>query len=269
KAVRRESDCLRSNLHRRHSVFLPVNRMARPKPAKPQIGRCSSAGFVLLFHLRVFVSFGGGHEHSGLGVFYRRSHGGTGRMVCLSQSKGAPHILRALGMKTNYDMVVIGGGAAGLTAAGMAAVLGAKTLLVSAGPLGGDCTWHGCVPSKSLLKAAKVAHEIRNATAFGLISANLVHDWSRVIGRVHSIRNRIYEDADAPPNMQRLGVEVLAGRARFINQNSVEVSSSATVEKVIFSSRYFVIATGSRPRVPKFAGSDRVRMLTNESLFEL
>ena len=74
-------------------------------------------------------------------------------------------------MKTNYDLVVIGGGAAGLTAAGMAAVLGAKTLLVSDGPLGGDCTWHGCVPSKSLLKAAKVAHEIRNATAFGLTSA--------------------------------------------------------------------------------------------------
>jgi len=69
--------------------------------------------------------------------------------------------------------------------------------------------------------------------------------------------------------MQRLGVEVLAGRARFINQNSVEVSSSATAEKVIFSSRYFVVVTGSRPRVPKFAGSDRVRMLTNESLFEL
>src|SRR5215467_6386096 len=63
--------------------------------------------------------------------------------------------------------------------------------------------------------------------------------------------------------MQKLGVEVLAGRARFINQNSVEVSSSATAEKVIFSSRYFVVATGSRPRVPKFAGSDRVRMLTN------
>ncbi len=60
-------------------------------------------------------------------------------------------------MKYDYDMLVIGGGAAGLTAAGMASVLGAKAALVEANRLGGDCTWYGCVPSKSLLKAAKVA----------------------------------------------------------------------------------------------------------------
>ena len=67
-------------------------------------------------------------------------------------------------MTSDFDMVVIGGGAAGLTAAGMSAVLGAKTVLISDGPLGGDCTWHGCIPSKRLLKAAKVAHEIVGAS---------------------------------------------------------------------------------------------------------
>ena len=64
-------------------------------------------------------------------------------------------------MRYDYDLVVIGGGAAGLTAAGMSAVLGAKTALVEAKKLGGDCTWYGCVPSKTLLRAAKVAHEMR------------------------------------------------------------------------------------------------------------
>ncbi len=108
-------------------------------------------------------------------------------------------------MKAAFDMVVIGGGAAGLTAAGMSAVLGAKTVLVSDSPLGGDCTWHGCIPSKSLLKAAKVAHEMRSASKYGLVASDSVHDWAQIIGRVHSIRDHIYQEADAPPNMEKTG----------------------------------------------------------------
>ena len=166
-------------------------------------------------------------------------------------------------------MVVIGGGAAGLTAAGMSAVLGAKTALVSDAPLGGDCTWHGCVPSKSLLKAAKVAHDMRSAAKYGLVAPDLVHDWTQIMARVHSIREHIYQEADAPPHMEKLGVEIIPARARFLDRNSVELADSTTQTKRVISSKRFIIATGSRPRIPKIEGIDRVGVLTNENLFEL
>lgn len=172
-------------------------------------------------------------------------------------------------MIKDYDMVVIGGGAAGLTAAGMSAVLGARTALISENKLGGDCTWQGCVPSKSLLKAAKVAHAMRSAAKYGLVPSNVTHDWSRIIERVHAIREQVYEDADAPPNMEKLGVEVIAAQARFVDRNSVEITSSKTAGRRVVTSRYFIIATGSRPEIPKIEGMDRVPVLTNETLFEL
>lgn len=166
-------------------------------------------------------------------------------------------------MNTDYDMVVIGGGAAGLTAAGMSAVLGARTALISENKLGGDCTWQGCVPSKSLLKAAKVAHQMRSAAKYGLTPWDAAHDWTRIIGRVHAIREHIYDDADAPPNMEKLGVEVIAAQASFVSRNAVQIGGR------VVTSRYFIVATGSRPLIPEIAGMARVPILTNESVFEL
>jgi pyruvate/2-oxoglutarate dehydrogenase complex dihydrolipoamide dehydrogenase (E3) component len=170
-------------------------------------------------------------------------------------------------MSYEYDMIVIGGGAAGLTASGMAAVFGAKTALIEAKKLGGDCTWHGCVPSKSLLHAAKVAHEMRTAGRYGLTPATAEHDFSRVMAHVHSIRQHIYEDADAPPHFEKLGVEVIEGRARFLDSHTLEVQEKGSKRKL--SSRYFVIATGSSPRVPNIPGIESANVLSNESLFEL
>lgn len=170
-------------------------------------------------------------------------------------------------MRHEYDLVVIGGGAAGLVAAGMASVLGAKTALIEARKLGGDCTWHGCVPSKSLLKAAKVAHEMRTAERYGLKPADGTHDLAQVMERVHSIQQHIYLDADAPPNLEKLGVEVLTGKARFLNPHTVEIAGGDGLRQI--GSRYFVIATGSSPRQPRFAGAEKIRILNNETLFSL
>jgi pyruvate/2-oxoglutarate dehydrogenase complex dihydrolipoamide dehydrogenase (E3) component len=170
-------------------------------------------------------------------------------------------------MKYDFDVLVIGGGAAGLTAAGMSAVLGAKTGLVEARRLGGDCTWYGCVPSKSLLRSAAVAHQMRTAGRFGLAPANVEHDFARVMDRVHSIRDQIYADADAPPNLERLGVEVISGSTRFLGPHAVEIDAQGGTRTL--TSRYFVVATGSSPRMPQFETDGTVPVLTNETIFEL
>jgi pyruvate/2-oxoglutarate dehydrogenase complex dihydrolipoamide dehydrogenase (E3) component len=161
-------------------------------------------------------------------------------------------------------MIVIGGGAAGLTAAGMSALLGAKTVLVERRRLGGDCTWFGCVPSKTLLRAARAVHDMRTADRFGL-AAEFPHiDFSKVMEHVRQTRNRIYEDADAPPHMERLGAEVVGGRARFVDPHTIEVKDESNSVRRL-SSRFFIIATGSRPKMPKFAETP----FTNETIFEL
>ncbi len=170
-------------------------------------------------------------------------------------------------MRCDYDMIVIGGGAAGLTAAGMAAVFGAKTALIEARKLGGDCTWHGCIPSKSLVRAAKVAHEMRNAERYGLTAARVEHDFSKVMARVHSIREHVYKEADAPPNFEKLGVEVIEGRARFLDPHAIEVGWNGAVRKL--SSRRFIVATGSSPRIPAFRGLEAAPVVNNETVFEL
>jgi len=98
-----------------------------------------------------------------------------------------------------YDVVVIGGGAAGLTAAGMAALLGAKTALIEENRLGGDCTWVGCVPSKTLLRTAKTAHEMKTASRFGLVSVEPEIAFPQVIEHVWRTREQIYKEADLRP----------------------------------------------------------------------
>ena len=118
--------------------------------------------------------------------------------------------------KFDFDSIVIGGGAAGLTAAGIAANFGAKTMMVEANLLGGDCTWTGCVPSKLLLKAGKVAHQIKKASQFGLLDSEPNIDFKKVIEHVHSVRNDVYEEADRPEIFEEMGIEVVFGRAHFI-----------------------------------------------------
>ena len=167
-------------------------------------------------------------------------------------------------MKYEYDMIVIGGGAAGLTAAGMSSVLGAKTALVEQHRLGGDCTWVGCVPSKTLFRASKVAHLMRTADRFGLAPAQPQFDFLEVMDHVRRIRQQIYEDADAPPQMEKLGAEVIVGAASFLDPHTIQIRAASGASRPL-TSRFFIIATGSRPRRPNFSEAP----LTNETIFEL
>ncbi len=171
-------------------------------------------------------------------------------------------------MATDFDMIVIGGGAAGLTAAGISASLGAKTALVEEHKLGGDCTWTGCVPSKSLLKIASVAHSIRTAGRYGLTGSEPHFDFSTLMERVHEIQAGIYEEADAPPVYQKMGIEVIKGKAQFIHREQIEVILTGGTSRRM-TSRFFVIATGGRPAFPAIEGLGSVPYLTSETIFSI
>jgi pyruvate/2-oxoglutarate dehydrogenase complex dihydrolipoamide dehydrogenase (E3) component len=171
-------------------------------------------------------------------------------------------------MKRDYDMIVIGGGAAGLTASGISASFGAKTALIEAKKLGGDCTWYGCVPSKTLLKAAKIAHHFKTADRYGLESCEAKFDFSKVIGHIHKTQEEVYRDADDPAIYEKMGIDVLSGSAGFLDNHTIEFTSNDG-ETSRLSSRYFIIATGSSAVVPPIEGLPDVEYLTNETVFSV
>lgn len=167
-----------------------------------------------------------------------------------------------------YDAVVIGGGAAGLTASGIAANFGAKTMMIEKARLGGDCTWTGCVPSKALLKAGKVARHIREASHYGLIDQEPDIDFKKVMAHIHDLREDIYQDADAPEHFEAMGIEVVQGMAYFTDSHALNVELE-TGETRVVTSRFFFICTGASALIPPIEGLSKVNYLTNDSLFEL
>ncbi len=164
--------------------------------------------------------------------------------------------------QTEFDLCVIGGGAGGLVVAAGGAALGAKVVLVEKHRLGGDCLWTGCVPSKALLHAAKVAHLARTAAAYGLPGHAPKIDIGQVMLRVNSVIQTI-EVNDSPERFRGMGIEVIFGAGHFTNPYTFEVDGRA------LRAKNFVIATGSRPAAPPVEGLDRVPYLTNENVFEL
>jgi pyruvate/2-oxoglutarate dehydrogenase complex dihydrolipoamide dehydrogenase (E3) component len=170
-------------------------------------------------------------------------------------------------MEYDYDLAVIGGGAAGLTASGIGANLAAKTLMIERERLGGDCTWYGCVPSKTLLHAARLAHDARQASAFG-VRADVTVDFGAVMEKVRAVREHVYHEADAPERFEAMGVEVAGGEARFVNPHTLDIEGAGgRVRRV--TARKIIVATGGRARAPDLPGLDRVQHLTNHNVFEL
>lgn len=165
-------------------------------------------------------------------------------------------------MVSRHDLVVIGGGTAGMIAAVGAAGVGARVLLAEEARTGGDCLWTGCVPSKSLIAAARRAHDMRTADCLGLSPVAPEVDLARIMARVHDVIAAL-EPHDSPERLRACGVEVVASRARFLRPGQVEVDG----RRVAYRSA--LIATGSAPSLPAVEGLQAADPLTSETLWDL
>jgi len=161
-----------------------------------------------------------------------------------------------------FDLCVIGAGSGGLSVAAGAAQLGLKTVLIEKAEMGGDCLNTGCVPSKALLQAAKVAHNFRKSEKFGIKSREPEVDFSAVKDHVYGVIAAI-EPNDSQERFEALGITVTREAAKFVDSCTVEAGSQT------IKARYFVIATGSRASVPPIDGLDPDKIFTNENIFEL
>jgi pyruvate/2-oxoglutarate dehydrogenase complex dihydrolipoamide dehydrogenase (E3) component len=165
-----------------------------------------------------------------------------------------------------YDLVVIGGGSAGLTGARLAGRLGARTLLAEGGRLGGDCLWTGCVPSKALLHVAAQVRAARDAGRYGMTAADGPVDLGQAMAAVRRAIG-IIEPHDSVRALGACGVEVAAGQAQFIGPRIMEVAG----REVGF--RYALIATGSAPALPPVPGLAQAAgsglLLTSDTVWDL
>ncbi|MCZ6604447.1 MAG: FAD-dependent oxidoreductase, partial [Alphaproteobacteria bacterium] len=160
------------------------------------------------------------------------------------------------------DICVIGAGSAGLSIAAGASQMGAETVLIEKGRMGGDCLNYGCIPSKSLLVAAKAAHAHARASRLGLRGAAPEVDFAAVAAHVHGVIDAIAPQ-DSVERFEGLGVRVIQATATFTGPREIVAGD------VRIRARRFVIATGAKPLVPPIPGLEAVPYLTNETIFDL
>lgn len=161
-----------------------------------------------------------------------------------------------------WDLVVIGGGTAGLVAGRTAASFGARAVLIEDNRLGGDCLWTGCVPSKSLIAAADAAKTARFSERLGVSVSDVVVDFARVMEHVQDAMHEI-APVDSAESLVRDNIEVVIGRARFTGPGTVDVNG----RELRF--RQALIATGASPALPDIPGIDAVDVLTSETFWDL
>ena len=164
--------------------------------------------------------------------------------------------------KYDNNLLVIGGGSAGLIAALIAATVRARVTLIERSEMGGDCLNTGCVPSKALIASAKAAHALSEADRYGIASASGEVDFDRVMARV---RNTIQTIApkDSMERYRSMGVDCVAAEARIADAHVVEV------EERRISARRIVLASGAAPFVPPIPGIESVDPLTSDNLWQL
>tara|TARA_R100000005_G_scaffold96082_2_gene80560 strand:+ start:8293 stop:9723 length:1431 start_codon:yes stop_codon:yes gene_type:complete len=167
-----------------------------------------------------------------------------------------------MGRKIKADICVIGAGSGGLSVAAGASQMGAKTVLVEAAKMGGDCLNYGCVPSKALLAAAKKTAEAQNAGPFGIRIAPPTVDFPKVMDHVAAVIAAIAPH-DSVERFEGLGVTVIEGQGSFVSERELAVGADRII------ARRFVIATGSHAVIPPIPGLADISYLTNETLFDL
>jgi pyruvate/2-oxoglutarate dehydrogenase complex dihydrolipoamide dehydrogenase (E3) component len=173
----------------------------------------------------------------------------------------------------SYDIVVIGGGSGGLVVAVGAAQLGARVALIEKKALGGDCLYTGCVPSKTLIRSARFAADMRRAVDFGftLSEMRFVNEsFAAIADRVQRVIKEVGKHDD-PERFRKMGVDVIFGVPRFLSPSELEVelAQGSNGTKEIIKARRFCISTGSRPAVPPIGGLEQTGFVTNEEIFQL
>jgi pyruvate/2-oxoglutarate dehydrogenase complex dihydrolipoamide dehydrogenase (E3) component len=158
-----------------------------------------------------------------------------------------------------YDVIILGGGSGGLTAARLAAALGARTAVIDKERLGGDCLHYGCVPSKALIHVAKVVSQTKAAQTLGVLPSDLQVDMARVSAHVQQVIERV--SAAEQAYVQEATVRF--GHATFRSPYELDLHGET------ISSGHFIIATGSRPLIPAVEGLEAAGYLTNEDVFDL
>nr|WP_242698658.1 bifunctional TVP38/TMEM64 family protein/FAD-dependent oxidoreductase [Alteromonas sp. 5E99-2] len=167
--------------------------------------------------------------------------------------------------KYDRNLIVIGAGAAGLVTSYIAAMVKAKVTLIEAGEMGGDCLNYGCVPSKALIKSAKVATYSKNAEKYGLEAGSVKVNFKKVMARVHDVIAQIAPH-DSVERYTSLGVDVVKGYATFIDPWTVEIKhNDGEVSRM--TARHFVVATGARPFVPPLPGIEDSGYVTSDTLW--
>jgi pyruvate/2-oxoglutarate dehydrogenase complex dihydrolipoamide dehydrogenase (E3) component/uncharacterized membrane protein YdjX (TVP38/TMEM64 family) len=165
------------------------------------------------------------------------------------------------------NLIVIGAGAAGLVSAYIAAAVKAKVTLIEAQKMGGDCLNYGCVPSKALIKSAKVAYEQRHADNYGLEPREPHLSFKAVMQRVHKIIAQV-EPHDSVERYTQLGVDVVQGYAKIVDPWTVEVALN-NGETVRLTTRAIIIAAGAEPVVPPLPGLEEVGYVTSDTLWDI
>ena len=164
------------------------------------------------------------------------------------------------------NLVVVGAGSAGLVCAYIAATVKAKVTLVEASRMGGDCLNTGCVPSKALIRTARLMADIRRSRTLGIRDAGVTVDFADVMARVQRVIATVAPH-DSVERYTALGVECVQGQARIVSPYRVDIATAAGVRSL--TTRAIVVATGARPLVPPIAGIETVDCLTSDSVWDL
>ena len=164
--------------------------------------------------------------------------------------------------KYDYNIIVIGGGSAGLVSSYIASAVKAKVALIEKHKMGGDCLNTGCVPSKALLRSAKMISYAKRAKEFGFKKTTVDFDFKDVMNRVQNII-KIIEPHDSRKRYTALGVECIEGEAKILSPHNVEVNG------ITLTARSIIIATGAKPLVPNIPGLDQINYLTSDNVWDL